>query len=150
VSNVEPHPAGTASWRRLLGLVLAPAVIDIPWTAYDVSRDNMEAGKPFGVVVAEAFLRSAPFVYVLVGAAALIVFVVVKLRPRLESAWGLMALYPAVCALLVGTGAAVVGVGDQRWRDVIAVALFAAVINLPVALAYCLIAGVPWRRPTPG
>ena len=87
---------------------------------------------PFLQTVLLAYLASA-----LVGGMASILRWGLRAPLRAREVVSLFAISAAMLGLLI----------DGDWRFQVVAALFAAMVSLPVSLAYCAIAGIRWRRP---
>lgn len=77
--------------------------------------------------------------YFISGIAGLLVVGLGRIWVKLRSAWAVMLIYPAICSIGFWFLAR-----DTSFGLVLAFFVF-FIYALPIALTYCLIAGVPWR-----
>jgi len=145
-TEIERTPR--SRWRRALALAVAPLLIWAPVFTWITAEDNMEAGRPFALVILGVLLREAPFIYGLYGLAGLAVVLAGRGRPRLRMGSAVLVLFGLACTALAGLGVLVISGllnGLSGAGSALVAGVLAGVCGIPVALAYSLIAGVRWR-----
>lgn len=134
--------AGPAAWRTWLALLLAPAtlVLLVGWENADHILSHSSARTElFNADLLRAYVAIC---YAVSAIAALLVLLLRKIAGWPRAA---VVVVPAFAAAFGLTGLVVnAPVADRlMWSGVSALA------SLPVSIAYCLIAGVPWRTRPP-
>jgi hypothetical protein len=132
----ETRSTASRRWRRIVAVCVSPSLCILYVLALG-TEDDWRPGASTGRILWEHFLSIAPVSYLLSAAAGLVILLAGRVCRPLRSGWAIVPSFAVVSVLIV----LLVGWTNENR---LAAGLLMGLSAIPVAVAYCFIAGTPW------